>query len=183
MREVAVLFWNNVLSRNLIFIQFLGVLLAVVETEGLRTSLKKGYILAKGILISAVLGWIFMAWIPEGSEYIILWVFLTVSLIIIYFIQKSGYLTETWKGMPEFILILVPMIGLQWTVWEQGVDFADKIYMIAGSVAGFYLAFILIAAVKEQIKLSETSMIFKKLPTLLLAIGFFALAVIGFSFL
>ncbi|MFW6006914.1 MAG: Rnf-Nqr domain containing protein [Bacillota bacterium] len=182
MSEIASIFWNDVFSKNIIFIQFFGILLALVETNSLRTSLKKGIKISTTILVGGILGWIFMGWIPGGYSPILIWIFLITSLFSVFLLQKWGELQGEWKGFPKYILMLVPMIGLQWTVWEQGIDYAHKIYMIAGNVAGFYLAFILIAAIKEQIKLSEAPEVLKSVPTILIAIGFFALAFIGFSF-
>ncbi|MFW5976670.1 MAG: Rnf-Nqr domain containing protein [Bacillota bacterium] len=183
MSEIATIFWNNVFPENIIFVQFLGILLAMIETRSIRSSYKKGVKYAVSIFTSGLLGWIFMAWIPESYEFILIWLFLIIALFVVYLLQKWGELKGEWNGFPKFILILVPMIGLQWNLLEQGMDYVHKIFMIAGNVAGFYLAFMLIATIKEQIKISESPAVLKKVPTILIAIGFFTLAFIGFSFI
>ena len=74
------------------------------------------------------------------------------------------------------------MFGLQWLVWEQGVEYIESLFMMTGGVVGFYLTFVLIATFKEQIRLAEAKDIYKKEYSLLIAIGVLALAVIGFNF-
>ncbi len=183
MREIAAVFWEYVFPENILLVYFFGVLLAIVETPGLKRSFKKGFKLSCGLLISALSGWIITGYISGEQDFIALLIFLLTSLFAIYLLQKMGELEGEWLGLPKMVLVFVPMIGLQWLAREQGINITDSFFMIAGSVTGFYMSFILIAAIKEQIRLAEAKKIFKNEYTLLLAIGFLALAVIGFSFI
>jgi len=180
--EITAIFWEYVLPENIMLVSFMGVLLAIVEAPGLKKSFKTGFKLSAALFLSGFLGWLITGYLNEGYEFIYLWIFWLTSLFAVYILQKLGELKGEWLGLPKILLVLGPMLGLQWLVWEQGVEYIERLFMITGGVIGFYLAFVLIAAIKEQIKLAETHEIYKKEYTLLIAIGMLTLAVIGFNF-
>ena len=181
MSEIGTRFLNNVLSDNIVFIYFFGILLIFLKGRGLRKSLFTGAKYSSVLLFISILSWIISGWIP-GQEFLLLWVFLLSSLIGVFILRKWGELKGEWLGMPEMIIVMAPFVGLQWFVLEQGIEYFARIFALTASVFGFYLAFILVASIREQIQISEMSDIFKKEASLLMIIAFIVLALVGFTF-
>lgn len=182
MAETGSLFLNNILTNNIVFISLWGIVLLILEADNLRKSYIKGMKISAGLLISMLLGWIFSAWFG-GQLHVDLLLFWLSSFMGIFFLYQTGVLHGDWQNMPRIVVALAPFTGIQWSAFEQGVAYFERIYVIGGVVVGFYLAFVLTAAVREQLKISELPQFLRKEPLLLITMGFFALALLGFGFI
>lgn len=183
MFEMSRLFWEKVLLENIVFIYFFGALLVLVEAQGVKKSLVKGVKFSLSIALASLIGWMMQFFLFTNYNAYFLWVFLLASLFAVWVLRKWGELKDEWMGMPGFMLVLGPMMGLQILVFERATNGWIALILILGAGLGFYLAFILVASMGEQIKLSESSSPFKGHPPLLLAMGIIALALLGFRFL
>ncbi|MFW6287743.1 MAG: Rnf-Nqr domain containing protein [bacterium] len=183
MTDSAVLFWESVLTKNIVLVYFLGILLVVVEANNLKESLRKGFKFTVALLSASLLGLIIV--ISSGLEigFLSLWIYLISSLIAVYFLQQSGELQDEWLGLPKMILILPIMMGLPLIVESRGLDISDMIFVVAGSSIGFYLSFIIIAAMKEKILKTDANIIKEHGPSLLMAIGILSLIILAFVFI
>jgi len=180
--DILTVFLNSIFAENIVFISFLGILLLYKEARGLRTSFKKGLKFSAALLISILLGWVLAGWLPE-NDFLLLWVFWLTGIIGIFVLYSWNELRGSWLNLPRIIIALPLFTGSQWIIQHQNVEYFERIYPILGTVIGFYLAFVLTAGVREQIKISEIPGYLKEKPLLLIAISFFALALIGFNFL
>ncbi|MEJ6949705.1 Rnf-Nqr domain containing protein [Natronospora cellulosivora (SeqCode)] len=182
MTRLSVLFWNGFFVDNIMFIYFLGVLLAFVEAKSLKKSFSKGLKFAVSLFSVSILGWILTNSLTSELGFLNIWIFFITSYIAIHFLQKNGELIGEWQGMPRMILALPSMIGLQLLIQNRAADLAEMIAISGGSSLAFYVSFIVVAALREQILTSEADSIFKQGSSLLLAMGLLALALIGFQF-
>ena len=182
MSDMANLFLNSVFSENLVFITFFGTLLLFIEAKGARKSFTKSLKFTAIFFGVILVGWAVRGWL-NGSENVILFVFFFTSLMGAFSLRSWGELNGDWMGIPRFIVVLAPFMGIQWLLYEQGIAYFDTIYAILGSVVGFYVAFVLIAAVREQLKISEIPDFLNRQAILLITMAFFAVALIGFAFI
>lgn len=182
MSEVSRLFFQKVLPGNIVLISFLGVLLIIVEAKGAKESLTKGLKYSFCLIFVSLFGWATHSWLAEDYRFFSLWLFLLISLLAIIILNHWGELIGEWQGFPKSILALSPMIGLQLVISQQGKDLFEAIIMTMGAACGFYIAFLLIGSIREQIDLSEAAPIFKGVPILLIAIGILTMGLLGFRF-
>ena len=183
MNDIILLFWNSLISNNIVFISFIGVLLIVIETPKLKDSYLDGLKITAGLSMSIILAWIISYYIPSAYNHFLPGVYFINSLLGIYIIRNLGLLKGEWiEGLPRAILALAPLIGIQLLFQEQSSDYNLDFFKILGSLSGFYLAFVLIAAIKEQLKLKEIKDIFKSEYMVLIVLALFAAIVYGFSF-
>ncbi len=183
MNELFGFFLENIVPRNMVIAYFLGVVLAIVETEGLMTSLVKGTKFALGIFFAAILGLLIADILALELEFLIVWVFFLSAALLSLVLMFFGELQGDFYGMPRFFLFLAPVIGIQWILFQGNYDFAQLITGVFANSLGYYLAFVLIATIKEQVKISEAESIFKLVPAILIGLGVTAMAVQGFFFL
>ncbi|MFW5787575.1 MAG: Rnf-Nqr domain containing protein [Halanaerobiales bacterium] len=185
MNEIGVIFWNYVLRNNMVFILSFGLLLVIVETPRLSESYVKGLKITAGMAVTSLTGLFITANISSHVIFLLPGIYFITSLVGIYVINKSGALRGQWiEGIPRNIMVLVPLLGLQLFMQEQTVlNYLEKFFAVLGSIVGFYLVFIIMAAVKEQLELNETEKIFKSEYILLIVSGFFAAILVGFNFM
>lgn len=183
MSETLGIFLENLLPGNIVLMSFLGVLLSLVETDKVRNSLVKGVKFSLALLFAVIGGWVITAGMGLEFEFLALWLFALISLLIVGLLQHMDELTGDYFGLPKLFLFLPTLIGYQWLINQRDLLFSDMIIQAFAGAIGFYLVFVLIATFKEQIKISEANEIFKLFPTVLVALGVMAMAVAGFGFL
>ncbi|MFW6270411.1 MAG: hypothetical protein ACOC4G_10050 [Bacillota bacterium] len=183
MNEAGRLFWDYVISENIVLVLHIGLLLIIVETPKLRESFLSGLKITAGLTTSILTGWLLSFYISSGLSFIMPGVYFLTSLSGIYIVKKLDKLKGEWmEGLPRMLLALSPFMGLQlfieYTVQKNSIT---NIFIIMGCIIGFYLAYIIIAALKEQLKMNETEPIFKSEYNLLIVIGFLAAVLSSFN--
>ena len=183
MNEIILLFWNSLLSNNIVFVSFIGVLLIIVETPNLKDSYLDGLKIIAGLTLSIIFAWILSSYIPPVYNHFLPGIYFLNSLLGIYMIRSLGLLKGEWiEGLPKAVLALAPLIGIQLLFQGQFNQYSLDFFKIIGSLFGFYLTFIMIAAIKEQLILNETKDLLKSEYILLIVLAFFAAVVVGFNF-
>lgn len=183
MNETFGLFLENILPNNMVLIYSLGVLVSFVETERVRPSLIKGVKFAFAVFFAGIFGWIIVDAIGIEFEFLAAWIFFLISLGIIIILQYLGELKGDFYGLPKLFLFLPTLVGFQWLILERDLVFSDMMITVFANAIGFYIAFVLIATLKEQMRISEANDIFKLAPAILIGLGIAAMGVAGFSFL
>ncbi len=183
MSEFLGIFLENIVPRNLVLMHFLGVLISIAETKGVRNSLIKGIKFSLGLFFAAVIGVVIASSLPLQLEFFHPWIFLLTSLGIVFILQYTGELKGDFYGMPKLFLPLVPIVGLQYILVERGLGFEVMMISAIANTIGFYFGYILIATIKEQIIISEANDIFKYKPVLFISLGVLSIAAMGFAFI
>lgn len=183
MNETFGLFLENILPVNLVLIYSLGVLVSLVESDRVRPSLVKGVKFAFAILFAGIFGWVIVDSIGIEFEFLAAWVFFLVSLGAIIVLQYLGELKGDYYGIPKLFIFMPALLGFQWIMLERNLVFSEMMITAFANAIGFYIAFVLIATLKEQMRISEANDIFKLAPAILIGLGIAAMGVAGFSFL
>ncbi len=183
MSELMGVFLENIVPQNMVLIYFLGVLLSIAETEGVRTTLFKGVKYSLGLFFAVIIGVIVAESLPLALEFLHPWIFLLTALGAVFIFQLIGDLKGEFYGIPRLFLPLVPIVGVQYLLMDRGLSFDVMVISALANSIGFYLGFILTGTIKEQIMISETDDIYKFAPALLISLGVLSMAVMGFGFL
>jgi len=183
MSEIIFIFLDQLLKNNLVLISFTAVLLIIVETPKLRTAFKTGTIITGAMGFAAISAWIFSYYL--GSiNFVFPAVYFLNSLIAIKIIKSYGLLQGEWiAGLKREIIALAGLLAFQFNLIEKAAYNYQDLIIITASLAGFYLIFIIVAALKEQLDLKENQEIFKKEYTLFLVLAFLTAIMSGFNFL
>ncbi|SDL92106.1 hypothetical protein [Halarsenatibacter silvermanii] len=183
MSELFGIFLENIIPQNIIFAYFLGVLISLVETAGVRRSLIKGVKFSLGLFFAAIVGTIIAASLPLELEFAHGWIFLLTALGAVFVLQKTGEFQGEFLGVPRFFLMLAPLVGLQYILVDRGLSVDVMLITALANSIGFYFGFILIGTIKEQVRISEADEIYKYVPTLLISLGVLGMIIKGFAFL
>jgi electron transport complex protein RnfA len=186
--EYGALFLSAVLVNNFVLTRFLGLCIFFGVSNSLEASIGMGVAITAVMVIASLLGWLvyFLVLIPLGLEF-----FTTICfvLIIASSVQMVDIITRRFvpklHGMWGIYLMLiatncvvlsVPLINV-----ENGFDLAQSFVYATGAGIGFWLALILMAAIREKLQHSEVPEPFQGLGIAFVTAGLLSLAFLGFS--
>ncbi|TVQ98726.1 MAG: hypothetical protein EA403_13860 [Spirochaetaceae bacterium] len=171
-------FLDSILIQNPVVMTFVGALLAVVVPRSARSSLRPALRFSVALFFAGLVGATLTTMVPIVAAPM---VFLAVGLATTALLLALGELRDTWMGMPQAILGVAPLIGVQILVGTYGEP-AAMVAASGGNAVGFAIMFVLIGAIRESSRISESSDTFKTNPVVLFSMAVFALALTGFLF-
>lgn len=177
--ELSRLFLNSLLSENMSLAFFLGVLFMIVESGTIKKTAAKGLKYVSTVFVINVLGWFLHSFLPVGLDPLNPAIFFITTIMGIEILKYWGELQGEWFGLPKFVLALGPLFGSQLLIQNGAYAYAEMMSVNTAYILGGYILFVLIAAIKEEIIVSDAAPVFKSYSTLLAAIAMLALAVIG----
>lgn len=181
--EAGILFWNFILKENIVLYYLLGTVFILVHTPSLRNSYKAGLKITTGLLLSGLIGWWFSSRIPVEYTSLLPGVYFLGALLGISICRYFDELRNNIWGIPLTVLALNPFMGLPLAAVNTSHSSLNTLFAVLGGAGGFYLIYIITAAVKEQISLAETEKEFKGLYTLLIILGILTAVFGGFEFI
>ena len=186
--EYGALFLSAVLINNFVLTRFLGLCIFFGVSNSLEASIGMGVAVTAVMIIASLLGWLvyFFVLIPLELEF-----FTTICfvLIIASAVQMADIVTR--RFVPKLhamwgiylmliatncVVLSVPLINV-----ENDFDFAQSFIYAAGAGIGFWLALILMAAIREKLQHSEVPEAFQGLGIAFVTAGLLSLAFLGFS--
>lgn len=179
--ELTRLFLKSFLTKNMSLAFFLGILLMMVESRTIKETIFKGLKYLSTIFVVNILGWFIYSLLPIGLDPLHPVIFFLTTILGISVLNSWGELKGYWFGIPKFILALGPLFGSQLLIKQGSYSYGEMMTVNTAYVLGGYLLFVLIAAIKEEITVSDAHPAFKSYFALLAAIGMLALGVIGFQ--
>ena len=177
--ELSRVFLNSLLTENMSLAFFLGILFMMVESATIKKTAIKGLKYMSTVFVINVLGWFLHSLLPQGLDPVNPAIFFITTVMGIEILKYWGELQGKWFGLPKFILALGPLFGSQFLIQNGAYSYAEMMTVNTAYIIGGYLLFVLIAAIKEEIIVSDAEAVFKSYSTLLAAIAMLALGVIG----
>ncbi len=181
MNPLARTFWEHLLTRNMVFVLFVGLLLPVVSGHSIRRSIEAGVKHAVTLLLALQVFGALNALLPGELPAPAL--ALLLSLLAAQALRRWGELQGDWAGIPRTVLALPPYAGAMLHARHAGLAGLDGMAAAFGMAAGFLCGTVVVAALIEQIRIAEAPEPFRRIAALCLAMALFALALAGFQFL
>jgi len=171
------------LVENLVFVSFIGTLLVISESErGPRSAALGGAKFIACLIPASFLGWALSAALPAELGFVAVFLFFVVALGAVRILRSWGELEGSWIGIPREMIALPLFVGSQMWLWMKGVEFTEAVVASVGAGFAFYLAFVMIGAVREQLELGEAPEGIQKLGVVMVSMGVVAMALLGFKF-
>lgn len=178
MNELSRAFLDAMLVDNPVVMTAVGALLAVVAPRSAKTSYVPAVRFGFTLFLSGLIGGGLSLSVPGPVAPA---VFIVVALAATGSLVALGELRDEWMGLPQAILAVAPVVGVQLLVARHG-DLSLILGASAGSAIGFAAMFVLIGAIRESSRMSETTDTFKTNPVVLYSLAMFALVMTGFVF-
>ena len=173
---------NVVLSQFLGLCPFLGVSKKVETAAGMGTAVIFVITLSSGVA-GAIYKFILT---PLNIQYLQTIVFILVIAALVQFVEM--FLKKSAPALYQALGVFLPLIttncavlGVAVTNMQKGYNFIESVLNAVGGAAGFALAIILFAGIRERIADNETPKAFDGFPMALITAGLMSIAFLGFS--
>ncbi len=176
------------LINNFVFTMFLGLCIFFGVTKKMETAVGMSITFTAVMVISAALSWVVFFYVMVPLEITFLKIIIFIG-IVAAFVQAAD--TMMRKISPELfyklgvylaliatncIIIAVPLINA-----GEGYSFVESLVFALGSGAGFALAMVIMASIREKLDIARVPKPFKGLPIAFVTAALVALAFTGFS--
>ena len=176
-----------ILVNNFILVQFLGICPFMGVSKKMDTAVGMGFavIFVMG-LASALCYPVNVLLMKLDLEYMQTVAFILVIAALVQFVEM--FLKKSIPTLYEALGVYLPLITTNCAVLgvvllnvQEGYNFIESVvYGITGG-AGFLLAIVLFASIRERLQFSEPPKAFRGFPIALITAGLMALSFMGFS--
>ena len=177
-----------ILSNNFIFSQFLGICPFMGVSKKIDTATGMGFAVIFVMGLASAITWCVYNWIlvPLELEYMETVAFILVIASLVQFIEM--FLQKSMPALYTALGVYLPLITTNCAVLgvallniQNHYNFIEAVvYGVTGG-AGFLLAIVLLASVREKLAFADYPKSFEGFPIALVAAGLMALAFMGFS--
>ena len=183
-----VLFLASVLTSNILLSNFLGTCSFISISKDWRSSFGLGLAVTLVIGLCAAVCWavLYLVVIPLGIEYLSFVVFIIVIAAVVQVLEMviDRFSPALYLSLGIFLPLITvncAVLGAVLFMQIRKYDFVQSVAFGFGSGAGWWLAIMLLAAIRKRIENNPVPAGLKGTGITLITIGFMAMAFIGFS--
>jgi electron transport complex protein RnfA len=178
----------SIIINNFVLHYFLGICPFLGVSKKINAAFSMGVAVTFVLVLTAVASWAINHWIliPYDLQYLQIVAFILVIASLVQFVEM--FVRKTSPPLYQAMGIYLPLItvncvimGLALLASLKEYDFAETVVFGVGAGAGFTLAIVLMAAIREQLELADVPEAFKGAGIALIVSGIMALAFLGFS--
>ncbi len=186
--ELILIFLAAAITNNFVLTLFLGICPFVGVSNKVDTALHMGMATTFVMTLTASLAWvinnhILIRFNLPYLEYVAF--IITIASIVQFvemFIKKaSPVLFNTLGVFLPLITTNCAILGLALFAVLRDYSFMQSIFFGVGAGAGFTLALVIMAGIREELELAEVPRVFQGVPITLLVAGILALCFMGFA--
>jgi electron transport complex protein RnfA len=182
------LFITSFIVNNIIFSQFLGTCPFLGVSKKIDTAAGMGIAVIFVITLSSIITYIVQKAILVrfGLEYLQTIVFILIIAALVQFVEM--FLKKSSPGLYRALGIYLPLIttncavlGVAINNFKIGYEFIESIVYAVGTSAGFMLAIVLFAGVRDKVDNADLPESLKGSAISLITAGLMSVAFLGFS--
>ena len=188
MGEYFTLFMGAVIVNNFVLTRFLGLCIFFGVSKNLNASIGMGMAVTSVMTLSSILAWVVYSFVlhPYGLTFLTTVVFVVliasfVQLLEMIIKKHAPALYNMWGIYLVLIATNCIVLGVPLLNAESNFSFTKSIVFAIGSGAGFALAIILMASLREKLQYADVPKPLEGLGIAFVLAGMLALSFMGFS--
>lgn len=188
MEHLPLLFVGAALVNNIVLSRFLGICPFMGVSKSTETAVGMSLSVAFVMTISAVVSFLIDRYIlvPLSLEYLRTIVFILIIASLVQFVEMviEKTLPELYSGLGIYLPLITTncaVLGVALLNVQFKYSFIEMLIFSFGTAAGFGLALILFAGLRERIAYSAVPKYFQGMPIVFIMAGILSLAFMGFS--
>jgi electron transport complex protein RnfA len=188
MGEYFTLFMGAVIVNNFVLTRFLGLCIFFGVSKNLNASIGMGMAVSSVMTLSSILAWVVYSFVlhPYGLTFLTTVVFVVliasfVQLLEMIIKKHAPALYNMWGIYLVLIATNCIVLGVPLLNAESNFSFTKSIVFAIGSGAGFALAIILMASLREKLQYADVPKPLQGLGIAFVLAGMLALSFMGFS--
>jgi Na+-transporting NADH:ubiquinone oxidoreductase subunit E len=182
------LFFASIFTSNILLTNFLGMCSFISISKDWKSSFGLGMAVTVVMTITAALSWLVLEFIlvPFGMEYLSFIIFIIVIAAVVQILEMvidraSPALYLSLGIFLPLITVNCAILGAILFMQIRSYNFIQATTFGAGSGLGWWLAIMLLAAIRERTEKNPVPAGLKGPGITMITIGFMAMAFIGFS--
>lgn len=182
------LFFASIFTSNILLSNFLGMCSFISISKDWKSSFGLGMAVTIVMTITAALSWLVLSYVitPLGLEYLSFIVFIVVIAAVVQILEMiidraSPALYLSLGIFLPLITVNCAILGAILFMQIRSYSFLQTVAFGAGSGLGWWLAILLLAAIRERTEKSPVPAGLKGPGITMITIGFMAMAFMGFS--
>jgi Na+-transporting NADH:ubiquinone oxidoreductase subunit E len=182
------LFFASIFTSNILLSNFLGMCSFISISKDWKSSFGLGMAVTVVMTITAAISWVVLFYVitPLGLEYLSFIVFIVVIAAVVQILEMvidraSPALYMSLGIFLPLITVNCAILGAILFLQIRSYNFLQSVAFGAGSGLGWWLAIMLLAAIRERTEKSPVPAGLKGPGITMITIGFMAMAFIGFS--
>lgn len=188
MKELLIILIGSALVNNVVLSQFLGLCPFFGVSKSINTAAGMGGAIIFVITLSSFVTSLIYEFIlvPTNLEYLQTIVFILVIAALVQFVEM--FLKKSAPALYQALGVFLPLITTNCAVlgvavlnMQREYSFIESIFNGIGGAAGFALAIVLFAGIRERIADNDTPKAFDGFPMALVTAGLMSIAFLGFS--
>ena len=179
---------SAILVNNFVLARFLGLCPFMGVSKKLDTAIGMGAAVTFVMAVAAMVTWVIQYFILSkfGIEYLQTIAFILVIASLVQLVEMV--IQKTSPVLYQSLGIFLPLIttncavlGLAVLNIQVGYSFLESVVFAIGAAAGFALAMVLMAGIRERVDLGPVPKCFQGLPIAYLVAGLLSFAFMGFA--
>ena len=188
MKDLLIIAISSALVSNVVLSQFLGICSFVGVSKKVETAAGMGGAVIFVITIASVVASLIYDWIlhPLNLDYLNTIVLILVIAALVQIVEM--FLKKCMVSLYNALGVYLPLIttncavlGVALTNVQDGNNFFESVINGFGTAAGYTIAIVLLAGIREQMEGNDIPYNFQGSPIVLVTAGLMAIAFFGFS--
>ncbi|MDF2587761.1 MAG: electron transport complex, RnfABCDGE type, subunit [Anaerocolumna sp.] len=188
MKELLLVFIGSALVSNVVLSQFLGLCSFVGVSKKIKTATGMGFAVVFVIAIATACTSVIYDFVlaPLKLEYLKTIVFILVIAALVQFVEMviKKYSPALYNALGVYLALITTncaVLGVALTNVQKEYNFITSVVNGLGIAAGYLVAIIIIAGIRERMEYNDIPESFKGMPIVLITSGLMAIAFFGFS--
>lgn len=180
------IFISALLVNNFVLAYFLGLCPFLGVSGRLETSFRLGLATTFVLIVTAICSWFLNSYILPHAPYLRLISFIVVIASTVQFIEMAikKLSPALFKALGIFLPLITTncaILGLAIFATNRGYGFVEGVTFALGAGAGFTLAMVLMAGIREETELSSVPALIQGTAMNLIIAGILSMAFMGFA--
>ena len=188
MEHLFLLFVGAALVNNIVLSRFLGICPFMGVSKSTETAVGMSLSVAFVMTISSIISFLIDKYVlvPLSIEYLRTIVFILIIASLVQFVEMviEKTLPELYSGLGIYLPLITTncaVLGIALLNVQFKYSFIEMLIFSFGTAAGFGLALILFAGLRERIYYSTVPKYFQGMPIVFIMAGILSLAFMGFT--
>lgn len=186
--ELLLIFISTTIVNNFVLANFLGICPFIGVSNKISSAVSMGLATTFVMALTAIVSWLlyFLVLVPYGLEFLEIPAFILVIAALVQFVEMV--IKKVSQPLYRALGIFLPLIttncailGLALLLVLRNYSFLESVVFGVGAGAGFTLALVIMAGIREELELADVPKGFRGAPITLIVAGILALAFMGFA--
>lgn len=188
MGELAIIFFSAIIINNFVLSRTIGICPFLGVSKQIETALGMGIAVIFVMGVASVFTWLAQVFLlaPFGLEYLQTIAFILIIAALVQFVEMV--IQKTSPSLYQALGVYLPLITTNCAVLgvaiiniNEGYNLLETTINGVAAAAGFTLAIVLFAGIRERMALAPISENLKGFPIALITAGLLSMAFLGFT--